>query len=208
MFCEAETDWDGFTNSDEVLFQTFATHYDDDGVNHTRDENQPYDKQIYEDVDRDEVRIGPVSAVWAGTNLPMSLTVVAWEHDYGDPDKYRAEIKVIVNAAAVLLAYLYPPAAAASALIAALQPLIVDGINWLLGTDDDKIGEPVVEVLDFGRIEELGSHEVSPYVYANNTKNTELYGHFFTHHRGGGAHYVAAFKVERDPAFEPTVIIT
>lgn len=207
MFCEGETNWDGFSNSDEVLFQTFATHYDEAGKNETRAETHPIDKQVYEDVDRGEVRIGPVAAVWQGQRLPMSLTVVAWEHDYGDPDKYRDEIKAIVVAGAALIGYLYAPGIAAKALITALTPLIVDGLNWLLDTGDDRIGEPVVEVLDFARIEELGNNQQRYYTYDNDTKNSNLFAHFFTHHRGSGAHYVAGFKVERDPAFEPEIII-
>ena len=204
MYAEAETSWDGLTDSDEVYFQTFATHIEADGANSpTRAEQHPIDKQIYEDVDDGEPRIGPVAAVWKGDRLPMSLTVVAFEHDYGDPNKYREEIAAVVAAAVALLSYLYPPSALAKALIGTLTPLLVAALNWLIDTEDDRIGEPFIEVLDVPKAEEFGRRYPSPYASADgSTSVADLEGHFFSSHRGSGAHYVAAFQVDREPPLD------
>jgi len=208
MVCEAETTWDGFSNSDESYAITTAVHYEADGSNVTRAEHHPHDKTSYEDVDAHEERIGPIAACWQGSRLPMSLTVVAFEHDEGDPNAYKDEIKAIVAAAAAVIGYLYAPGVAAAALIAALSPLIVDAINWLFDTGDDQIDSPRTEVIDFTTIEQMGIHEPTAYVYTYpvffggpRTVVSNLYGHFFTHHSGSGARYVFGFQVERNPPF-------
>jgi hypothetical protein len=202
MFAEAETTWDGFTNSDEVYFQTFASHIAADGENTIRKEQHPIDQPNYEDVDDGEPRIGPVAAVWKGDRVPMSLTVVAFEHDYGDPNKYREEIAAIVAAAALLVNYVYAPSALLKGLIAVITPLIIDGINWLLDTGDDRIGEPFIAVLDLPTIERYSGIYPSPYGTDDGNSLDKLQGHFFSDHRGSGAHYVAAFQVDREPALD------
>lgn len=200
MYCNSETRWDGLSNSDEAYFQTFATWWDEAGDNHTDPLQHPVDTKIYQDVDDGEPRIGPVAAVWQGSRLPMSLTVVAWEHDYGDPDYYKAEITAIVGAAAALVAYLYAPGPLAQALSAALVPLIVDALNWLIDTDDDRIGDPFIKVLDVAEMEEYGRMLPSPYPTASGQSIANLQGHFFSSHKSDGADYAAAFQVDRDPA--------
>jgi hypothetical protein len=202
MFAEAETSWDGLSNSDEVYFQTFASHIAADGDNPVRPEQHPIDKQHYEDVDDGEPRIGPIAAVWQGDRPPMSLTVVAFEHDYGDPDKYREEIAAVVAASAALFAVLFAPGAPVAALVAALTPVIIDAVNWLIDTEDDRIGEPSITVLDIPTIEKYAGEYPSPYATDSGNSVGNLQGHFFTDHRGSGAHYVAAFQVDRDPALD------
>jgi hypothetical protein len=207
LVAEAETNWDGFSNSDEVYAITTAVHIGDDGSNTVRTEHHPVDKTAYEDVDAREERIGPVAACWDGQNLPVSLSVVAFEHDYGDPDQYRDEIHQAVLAAVAVLIWVYPPGAAALAALELLKPLITDLINYLFDTGDDQIGEAQTEVLEQARFESLGVLEPSPYIYNFTMLGTvhpivtNLYGHFFSTHRGSGAKYIFGFQVERDPAF-------
>jgi hypothetical protein len=89
LVAEAETNWDGFSNSDEPYAITTAVHIADDGSNTVRTEHDPVGKTSYEDVDAREERIGPVAACWEGQAFPVSLSVVAFEHDYGDPNEYK-----------------------------------------------------------------------------------------------------------------------
>ena len=100
LYCKEETNWDGATNSDEIYLITTVIGVDDNGQNVVRTERHPLTTTCYSDVDTGESRVGPVAAVWQGKNEPISLMVHCFEHDYGDPNKYKAEIEL---AARVLL---------------------------------------------------------------------------------------------------------
>ena len=207
LVAEAETDWDGFSNSDEVYAITTAVHIADDGTNTVRTEHHPVDKTSYTDVDAREERIGPVAACWEGQAFPVSLSVVAFEHDYGDPDKYRDEIDQAVKAAVAVLLYVYPPGAAALAALNELKPLITDLVNYLFDTGDDQIDATQTEVFDQARFESLGAQAPSGHIYTfkvlgtSHSIVTNLYGHFFSTHKESGAKYVFGFQVEGDPPF-------
>ena len=62
----------------------------------------------YSDIDSGEERIGPVAAAWQGNSDPVSLTVVVFEHDQGDPDVYKEQIDDIVKAAIAVASHYYP----------------------------------------------------------------------------------------------------
>lgn len=205
--CEAETDWDRWTNSDEVYAITSSVSIAPDGTNIVRTEKHPTDRASYEDVDRNEERIGPVARCWESGTLPVSLSVIAYEHDDGNPDEYRDEIDVLVKAAIAAFIFIYGPAAAVAAIIEGLSGSITDAINWLLDTEDDQVDVPQTVVFSGTQLEELGKRHPSPYIYEQRILNivrprvTNLYGHFFTTHSGSGARYTFGFTLERDPAF-------
>lgn len=207
LVAEAETNWDGFSNSDEVYSITSAVTVAEDGTNTVRTERHPTDRASYEDVDRGETRLGPVAQCWQGTLLPVSLSVIAYEHDYGDPDKYRDEVDAIVKAAIAALIYLYPPAGAAAAVLQALTGSITDGINWLLDTGDDQIDITRTQIFDQAQLELLGKRPLGQHIYVQTilgtlrTFSTPLYAHFYSTHSGSGAKYVFGFKLERNPPF-------
>jgi hypothetical protein len=196
-------DESGSTNwgSDEIYVITSSAHITADGQNVVRTETHPVGQSNYGDVDTGETRRGPVAACWHGTDLPVSLSVVAFEHDHGDPDHYRDEIDAVVKAALVVGALLFGAGATAKAILTAVGPLITDAINWLFDTDDDQIDNAKTEVFDQARLEALGKQPAGPYPH------TELYGHFFSEHNGDGARYAFAFKLYRDPAFVEEIFL-
>lgn len=203
MYCREETGWDRFSWSDEIYAVTSAVWISADGQqNPDRTEKHPTDAEAYGDVDAGEVRRGPVASCWAGSLFPVSLTVVAWEHDEGDPNAYRDEVAAIVKAALTVASILYPGATAVLVLEAA-SGIITDGINWILDTGDDQIGIAHTEVFEQSTLEELGKRPAAPYPGTQE----KLWGHFFSTHKGSGAEYVFAFKLERTPPFVEEIII-
>ncbi|WP_156956868.1 hypothetical protein [Sphingomonas astaxanthinifaciens] len=200
LCCVDET---GSTNwgSDEPYVITSCANISASGENIVRTETHPVGAGHYNDVDTGEQRIGPVAACWEGTDLPVSISAVAYEHDYGDPNKFRDEIDAAVKGALVVGALLLGGGATTKAILAFVGPLLTDAINWLFGTDDDPIGVAQTEVFDHARLEEMGSHPMGPFYPSN------LWGHFFTTHKGDGGKYVAGFRLVRDLPFEEKVII-
>lgn len=206
--CEAETDWDRFTNSDEVYCITSAVTVAADGSNTVRTEKHPVDRSSYGDVDRGEVRLGPIARCYEGTTLPVSLTVVAFEHDDGDPNEYRDEIDVLVKAAIAAAVLVFGLGAGVGAILESLSGTITDAINWLFDTDDDQIDIDRTHILELSRIEELGTRPMGPYIYNQRILSvtrpivTDLLAHVISTHSGSGAKYTFGFRVSRDPAFE------
>jgi hypothetical protein len=213
FYCDDETTTDMlFSNSDEVFAVTSVVSINPDGFNaQPRVENHPNDQTAYQDVDKGEVRLGPVARCWEGP-MPdgqvVSLTVIAWEHDYGDPDKYRDEIDALVKAGILATAWLTGAGVAATAVLEALSGTITDGINWILDTDDDQIDIARTEIFDRARMEEIGKRPLVPH-YASNGTQTELVisDLIQTQHVGSGARYVFGFVLDRTPAFLPEVVI-
>lgn len=88
LFCDEETSWDRFSNSDEIYAVSSAVVIGPDGSNSVRTEKHPVDRDSYGDVDSNESRIGPVAACWQGSADLVSLSATVLEHDEGDPDEY------------------------------------------------------------------------------------------------------------------------
>ena len=99
-------------------------------------------------------RAGPILSRSTGCSLGVALNVVLMEHDEGDPDKYRDLVKSAVDSgfdkikAALpyipevgpILAIVGPP------ILDAVAPGVTDGINNLLGTGDDLIGQITIHL--------------------------------------------------------------
>lgn len=206
LFCNDETSWDRFTSSDEIYVVTTALHIDDHGQNIVRTEGHPAGQGsvgYYGDVDKSEARLGPVGACWfQNSNIPLvSLTVVVFEHDEGDPKYYKDQVDMLVKAAAVILVAL---GLGSTTLIAALVPIVSAGVTWLLGSGDDPIETQTV-VLPQPVLEAYAAQWQAPYIRGQVVTN--LYYHFLTTHSGGGANYTVAFDVLREPELERPVIL-
>jgi hypothetical protein len=164
--------------------------------------NRPW----YDDVDDGEERIGPVAACWDGNSDPVSLTVVVFEQDDGDPDKYKDEVDALVKAAIAALVYVYPVLAP----LELLSGTIADAVNWLLDTEDDVISTQTV-VLPRAMLELYSTQGYQAFYQgyrldASHFPNlavvpvtTHLPYHFLTEHKGDGADYICGFDVIRDP---------
>ena len=111
----------------------------------------------YGDVDSGEERVGPVAACWFNNADVVSLTVVVFEHDEGDPDAYKDEVDAFVKAAIAVLSYFYP----ALAWLELLSGQIAGTINWVLGTGDDPVETQTV-VLPRALLELYASQMASP----------------------------------------------
>lgn len=211
LYCQKEMSWDQGSWDDEVYLITSAVHIDADGNNAVRTERHPatQDESWYDDVDSGEERIGPVAAVWQGNSDPVSVTVVLFEHDQGDPDAYKEEIDTLVKAAIAILTKIYPPAA----VLALVSDTITDGINWLLDTGDDIISTETV-VLPRTLLELYSTQGFHSFHFGQRLDvshfpqitiipiSTHLMYHFITEHAGGGATYVLGFDVAREPPLE------
>lgn len=205
LFCDEESSWDRFSNSDEIYAVTSAVVIGPDGSNTVRTEKHPVDRDSYGDVDSNESRIGPVAACWHGTADVVSLSATVLEHDEGDPDEYRDEIDTIVKVA-VALAILAGGVNVPTAIAAGIQEILGDLVNWLVGSGDDPISTVTV-VLPLADLEahsrhtpvELQGKRITGFPPRIEGFGTGLYHHFLTEHRGGGATYVVGYDVTRDP---------
>jgi hypothetical protein len=199
--CDEEThlNWLG---SDEVYAITSAVWIDPSTPPPTPPltVHHPFDASgtaYYENVDAGDTRQGPEVACWEGspTWFPVSLSVVAFEHDEGDPNAYKDDIDKAVKLAVALAIWFFAPGAPAIAVLTAATPLISSGINWLLDTGDDQIGITRTQVFTQEFVDQEGNKEVHP------LPGTELYAHVFSEHTGDGAKYQFGFKFVRDPEF-------
>ena len=189
-----------------------AVNISDNGDNKVRTVKHPIDRVEYEDIDSGDTRLGPIAECWRGLDLPVSLTVVAYERDYGDPDYYRDEIHTAVTAA-IAIAVLYygikdPRQIAA---LAAVGELVGDIANWLFQTEDDQVDIPRTAILDGAHIERLGAHGRKRHYHRQQNPfgdetayATPLLYHFATKHNGLGGQYTFGFELERDPPFVET----
>lgn len=214
VHCSEESDWDRGSSSDEIYVVTVATHIQA-GQTINRKERHPANvaDDYYGDVDTNETRIGPVAAVWFGFTDILSITTVVFEHDEGDPDYYRDEVETIVKAGFAVAKYFYPEGKELFE-NEDLVDAISNGVTWLLGSGDDLIETTytVLELPDLERysrthllhvwdhrtVPDLGTQ--SPWDTKREYYDSNLEYHFKTTHRGGGAGYVVAFDVLRDPS--------
>jgi hypothetical protein len=203
--CEHERGDPGW--SDEVYVITSVVTIEANGDNTIRTEKHPVDQVEYGDVDLMETRLGPRASCYQGRNSVVSLTVVAFERDFGDPDRYRDEVDVLVTAAILALAYYSVIGAGAVLILDRLSGLITDGLNWLLGTGDDQVDTAQIQVFDLPAIEALGRLGKRRYIShvnilgTDHPVTTDLASHVVSVHRGGGAVYVFGFDWVRDPPF-------
>jgi hypothetical protein len=103
---------------------------------------------IYTDVDGGDTREDLIE-LYRGLPYGLALVFVLMEHDTGDPDKYKDTVKTtvdqVVNGAGIATGaipvvgpFLAP---VAKAILQALAPDIVDAVNEVLGTGEDRVGE-------------------------------------------------------------------
>jgi hypothetical protein len=196
--------------SEEVYAISSAVHISRDGPK-VRTVKHPIDRVEYEDVDAGETRLGPIAECWRGIDLPMSLTVVAFERDYGDPDYYRDEIETAVTAAAVIAYFYWDLEREDIPILLKLRDLVTDVLNVIAGTEDDQVDIPRTAILDFALIERLGAQGRDRHIHrATNPWGqdfsfaTPLLYHFATRHSGLGGRYTFGFDLERDPPFVET----
>lgn len=116
----------------------------------TGDAGQPVEiatalTRLYTDVDGGE-SIPDYIELYRGKPYGMNITFMLLEHDEGDPNKYYGAVVSAVEAASGLLTAgigaITGPAAAvvAAPILQSLVPVISKGVNELLGTGDDVIG--------------------------------------------------------------------
>jgi len=96
--------------------------------------------------------------LYRGLPQGMTLSVLLMEHDEADPDKYRAIVGQAVDKAmdklAPVIAEAVGPvpvfgpvlAIAATEVLPLMVPTISDVLNDLLGTDDEVLGRPVINI--------------------------------------------------------------
>jgi hypothetical protein len=92
--------------------------------------------------------------LFRGAPIGIAIDVTLMEHDLGDPDKYRALVEHAVNEAAprVTEALTLVPIVGQVLSIGARVALevfhgdIVDALNGVLGTDDDRLGQQLIHL--------------------------------------------------------------
>jgi hypothetical protein len=208
LYCKDETNWDGATNSDEIYLITTVIGVDDNGQNVVRTERHPLTTTCYSDVDRGESRVGPVAAVWQGKNERISLMVHCFEHDYGDPNKYKAEIELATRAAVTAAAaYGFDPTNKET------LDLLERFANWLFDTEDDAIdttvhvfhtnevhGTSLVPLTmlqmkrSMVRMTGMRSNPIQPYTV---TDDTNILQNFTMEHKGSGADYISCYEMTK-----------
>lgn len=190
LYCKEESfDRFNYFGSDETYIVTSAVSIIN-GDNIVRSELHPKGgpRKYYGDVDDNEIRNGPIAAVWHGELNEVSLVVTVMEHDEGDPDYYKKEIEYLVKAAAAVALYFGYP------IPDFLQQIAVSLINYIVGSDDDNIG---VDTLIFTPYDlryyatrpggnRVGSNKILPFEFHRNSYHNE------------GAKYYAFFSIEAD----------
>jgi hypothetical protein len=187
--CSEETTFDRGTTSDEPYVVTSVTSSAIVGavsvaMGSARTRKQPRGRSHYPDVDSGDWREGPVDECWSGSASDIVVISALYEHDDGDPDKYRDEIHVAVTVALAVAQALGAPSA-----LSYFQPLIEWSVNYLVGSGDDLISVETRRV-SASSVVSLASTQphrdwfmgMIPY-------------HFYTRHRGAGADYKVLFQV-------------
>jgi hypothetical protein len=138
LICFGETDWDQGSDSDEpyVIFGVL-----------TPAGNAAYRTRIYEDVDGGE-GVSDLIELYRGKPLGIGISSSLMEYDFGDPDKFKAEVEKAVKwayeGAAVALNAAGPIGNGLSVVAVALEetavPAITNVLNSLLDTGDDVLG--------------------------------------------------------------------
>jgi hypothetical protein len=141
----------------------------------------------YEDVDTGHTR-DDSEPVYLGRATPLVVQVIEFEHDNGDPNAFRNEIKVAVQVVGGVVAA-FAPAASFVALNPEVHEAVTTVINGVAGTGDD--------VLDIGEFR-LGSRR--RILEALNTPEHEEFGipiHQKVFLTDGDASYDAYFRWRR-----------
>jgi hypothetical protein len=178
LHCREESDWDRGTNSDEPYVIFTMT----DGAR-TWSQRTP----IYGDIDSGNTR-GPGAVPLqlfpesgsSSRSRSIGFVVTVMEHDEGDPDYYRAEIKTVVEAARVVASILGLP------IPEMVRDVVVDVVNAIVGSGDDEIDTETAS---------LGPRSMEQFGAADPTAAHGLSYHFKTDHRGDGARYEVMFRV-------------
>jgi hypothetical protein len=96
-------------------------------------------RSAYENVDSGDT-VADTQPVYIGRATPLVVQAHLFEHDEGDPNAFRDEIKTAVAAAGAVVAA-FVPAASAVALNPDVQATLTTIINGIAGTGDDVIGQ-------------------------------------------------------------------
>ncbi len=144
LFCFGETDDDQLSFEDEpyVIFGIVPVSTENRLEIRTRiygEDDDPFGGVDAGDSREDNIEL------YRGLPYGMALGVTLMEHDFGDPEKYKAQVKIGVDKAseAVVFGTQHIPilgptlAKVAEPLLEAVGPTIVNTINDLLDTQDD-----------------------------------------------------------------------
>jgi hypothetical protein len=145
LICFGETDDDGGSSADEPYVQL--------GVVAPGAPPLATRTQIYTKVDAGEARPDWIE-LYRGKPVGVSINSVLMEYDFGDPDKFKEQVRAVVDTASKavltgvgLIPYVGPwLGGAASPLLKEAGPEIVDALNDLLGFGDDYLGSNTTHV--------------------------------------------------------------
>ena len=190
LYCQKETALDGLSDEDEP-YVIFAST---DGF-------KTWSKRsdVYSDVDSGDSRGAspPLLSLFGETGPAptndLAIITTIMESDFGDPDHYRQEIHLLVEAArAVALAY-------GIAVPDFVANLVVDGFNWLLDTDDEQIGTEAV-VIKAGAFHALAlTAPVSDKGLTYTLASPIHHGNEWWN----GAMYNVMYNIRHDPPYDP-----
>jgi hypothetical protein len=96
-------------------------------------------RPVYEGVDSRET-VQDTRPVYIGRAVPLIVRTRMWEHDHGDPNALRHQIKTAVAAAGTVTAA-FVPAASSIATDPNVQATVTNVLNGIVGTDDDFLGQ-------------------------------------------------------------------
>lgn len=138
LHCFGETDWDQSSDSDEPYVILAVT---------TPEFATTVRTKVYEDVDGGDSRPDNLE-LYRGAPFGINIAAVLMENDFGDPDRYKAEVQKVVlgvHTAGTIALGLIPLvgpiiAAIAGPSLGALMPAIGGAINDLFDWGDDQIG--------------------------------------------------------------------
>lgn len=144
--CFGETDWDGGSTEDEPYAVISVV-----GKNEQGTFSNAFTSRIYGDVDGGESR-PDLMEIYRGKPYGLLLPIQLMEHDYGDPDKFKAAIEKAVTGAVKYLDETvknipdFGPKLAeiVGPILNVLGPEVAEEINKLLGTGDDLLGSAVI----------------------------------------------------------------
>ena len=155
--------------------------------------------RIFEEVDRGDTR-REITELYRGRSAGMVISVIAREHDTGNPDEYRAVVEAAVDKAAekaaegtAALLTMISAVGPALAILAeitlnVLKPELIHEFNSLIGSDDDTVGETML-TLTPQQLRELARTPPADYFGLHAHIATKV----MTSHRQGG--YIAFFEV-------------
>ena len=188
FYCREESDFDRFTDSDEI-FVVSTVIYQVGDENRVKTLKHPIDAQEYEDIDSGEWKRGPTALCWSGSRRPLSLAVHVFESDDQNPQEYADEVRAAVTLGLAALGAAVP-AAAPLAMSDGVKDAITTLIQFLLASGADLIGDAYRD-FSVGQIMEL---EGMP---ARIGRKSRIPYHFRTSHVGDGANYAVYFTFGR-----------